>query len=117
MRPVVAIEICPGSRANRSAALADIARSKRIALERIRFIRTILYSRRPQEQSRAFRFNKSLLVRQTSKSFTRHPEYRPLIHRDGAKISIELNRRLVPVENSPFESATIAFARDSCQFD
>src|SRR5215510_9306239 len=51
MRPVVAIEICSGSRANRSAALADIARSKKIALERIRFIRPPLYSGCPPEQN------------------------------------------------------------------
>src|SRR4030095_7389238 len=117
MRPVVAIEICSGSRANRSAALADIARSKRIALERIRFIRTTLYSRGPREQSRCYTFNKSLRVREASQRFARYAKYRPLIHRDGAKILVELDRRLVPVENSPFESAAISFARDSRQLN
>src|SRR5262245_2041074 len=116
MRPVVAIEICSGSRANRSAALADSVRSTRIALERIRFIRPPLYSPSPRDQSLGCRFNKSLRVRQPSTRFTRDAKYRPLIHRDSSKFLVELNRRLVPVEDSPFESAAVPFACDSRQF-
>src|SRR5262249_44482176 len=62
-------------------------------------------------------FNKSLRVREASQRFPCYAKYRPLIHRDGAKILVELDRRLVPIENGPLESATIPFARDSRQFN
>src|SRR5437867_2415322 len=54
----------------------------------------------------------SPLTGQAVERLAGHPENRPLTHRNRAQSLVELNRRLIPIQNSPFEAAAIALARD-----
>src|SRR5262245_33934888 len=117
IRPVVATVICSGSRAKRSAALPDIARSMRIALDRIRFIGWN-YTPLVGEQTNQRPFLTSLYsgVRQALQRLAGNAIDGPLVHRNGAEILVEVGCRLVPVENGPFEPPALPLAGDPGQF-
>src|SRR5437667_9839517 len=42
------------------------------------------------------------------------PVFGPLIHGHGAQLPVELDRWLVPIEDSPLQPAAAAFGRNSC---
>src|SRR5205085_5794035 len=47
--------------------------------------------------------------------FASHSKYLPLLHRNRAKIFVELNSRLIPIQDGPFESPAVALARNPGQ--
>src|SRR5439155_3734635 len=49
-------------------------------------------------------------LRQPGDPITRYSEYRPFIHRCRTKLAIKLDRRVIPLEDSPFHPPATAIA-------
>src|SRR5262245_48173907 len=54
-------------------------------------------------------------IGQAGQGFTGYTVNGPIVHWDGAKVLIELNRGLIPIENGPFETAAAAITREAGQ--
>src|SRR5262245_59351653 len=75
-------------------------------------------SAKPTEGSRPTRASTGTsVVSQTLDCFTRHAKDCPLRHRHGAELFVELNSRLIPVQDSPFETAALSLASNLGQLD
>src|SRR5262249_32936311 len=57
------------------------------------------------------------VVSQTLDCLARHAKDCPLRHRHGAELFVELNSRIIPVEDSPFETAALSLASNLGQLD
>src|SRR5262245_59458048 len=56
-------------------------------------------------------------VGEAGEGFSCHSIHGPIVHGYGAEVLVELNRRLIPVQDRPFEAAATAFTRKAGEVD